>query len=109
MEKSIETSASSASLMSGVNDDVRPAQQTTGENMITIRLLMQGKEVGSIIGKKGDNIKSIRELSGARITISDGSTPERIVTIHSAVDNANKAFSMICKKFEDVCRLNYIK
>ncbi|CAF0739961.1 unnamed protein product [Brachionus calyciflorus] len=71
------------------------------ENYLTIRLLMQGKEVGSIIGKKGDNIKSIREQSGARITISDGSTPERIVTINSPVENANKAFTLICKKFED--------
>ncbi|RNA39048.1 poly(rC)-binding 3-like isoform X1 [Brachionus plicatilis] len=74
------------------------------ENFVTIRLLMQGKEVGSIIGKKGDNIKSIREQSGARITISDGSTPERIVTINSPVENANKAFSLICKKFEDDSR-----
>lgn len=28
---------------------------------LTIRLIMQGKEVGSIIGKKGDNIKKFRE------------------------------------------------
>ncbi|CAF4902550.1 unnamed protein product, partial [Rotaria socialis] len=31
------------------------------DNFLTIRLLMQGKEVGSIIGKRGDNIKAIRE------------------------------------------------
>lgn len=74
------------------------------ENFITVRLLMQGKEVGSIIGKKGDNIKTTREQSGARITISDGSTPERIVTINGVLENANKAFTMICKKFEDDLR-----
>lgn len=28
---------------------------------LTIRVIMQGKEVGSIIGKKGDNIKKFRE------------------------------------------------
>lgn len=82
------------------------------ENLLTTRLLMQGKEVGSIIGKKGENIKQIREQSGARITISDGSTPERIVTINSVVENSNKAFSMICKKFEDdlkqTCNANSI-
>jgi len=75
------------------------------ENLITVRLLMQGKEVGSIIGKKGDNIKSIREQSEARITISDGSTPERIVTINGVIENASKAFTMICKKFEDDLKL----
>ena len=56
----------------------------------------------SSFSQKGDNIKTTREQSGARITISDGSTPERIVTINGVVENVNKAFSMICKKFEDV-------
>ncbi|VDN41531.1 unnamed protein product [Gongylonema pulchrum] len=36
------------------------------------------QEVGSIIGKRGDHIKSIRDGSGAKINISDGSCPERI-------------------------------
>jgi hypothetical protein len=44
---------------------------------------------------------NVSKKSGARITISDGSTPERIVTIHSLIEMANKAFGMICKKFED--------
>ncbi|CAF1310340.1 unnamed protein product [Adineta steineri] len=71
------------------------------ENFLTIRLLMQGKEVGSIIGKRGDNIKAIREESGARINISDGTTPERIVTMVGTIDTLSKAFDMICQKFED--------
>lgn len=71
------------------------------ENFLTIRLLMQGKEVGSIIGKRGDNIKSIREESGARINISDGTTPERIVTMVGTIETLSKAFDMICQKFED--------
>ncbi|CAF0857418.1 unnamed protein product [Didymodactylos carnosus] len=62
---------------------------------------MQGKEVGSIIGKRGDNIKSIREESGARINISDGTTPERIVTMVGTIETLTKAFGMICQKFED--------
>ncbi|KAJ8922068.1 hypothetical protein NQ315_008709 [Exocentrus adspersus] len=48
---------------------------------LTIRLIMQGKEVGSIIGKKGEIVKRFREESGAKINISDGSCPERIVTV----------------------------
>jgi predicted RNA-binding protein YlqC (UPF0109 family) len=71
------------------------------DNFMNVRLLMQGKEVGSIIGKKGDNIKATREQSGSRIIISDGSTPERIVTLNGNIENVNKAFTMICKKFED--------
>ncbi|CAF1304219.1 unnamed protein product [Rotaria magnacalcarata] len=71
------------------------------DHFLTIRLLMQGKEVGSIIGKRGDNVKAIREESGARINISDGTTPERIVTMVGTIETLSKAFGMICQKFED--------
>uniref|UniRef100_A0A8C4E2C2 Poly(rC) binding protein 3 n=1 Tax=Dicentrarchus labrax TaxID=13489 RepID=A0A8C4E2C2_DICLA len=57
---------------------------------LTIRLLMHGKEVGSIIGK-----------SGARINISEGNCPERIVTITGPTDTIFKAFAMIAYKFEE--------
>ncbi|OUC48464.1 KH domain protein [Trichinella nativa] len=67
----------------------------------TIRLLMQGKEVGSIIGKKGDHIRTIRDESMAKINISDGTCPERIVTITGSVQAIDTAFKMICKKFEE--------
>lgn len=62
---------------------------------------MQGKEVGSIIGKKGDNIKRFREVSGARINVSDSSCPDRIVTLAGTIDEVYNAFSMICAKFEE--------
>jgi polyribonucleotide nucleotidyltransferase len=64
-------------------------------------MIMQGKEAGSIIGKKGDNVKKFREESGAKINISDSSCPERIVTVTGTTDQIFKAFNMICKKFED--------
>ncbi|KAM6088910.1 poly(rC)-binding protein 3-like isoform 3-T8 [Chlamydotis macqueenii] len=69
---------------------------------LTIRLLMHGKEVGSIIGKKGETVKKMREESGARINISEGSCPERIVTITGPTDAIFKAFSMIALKFEEL-------
>ncbi|KAK3799671.1 hypothetical protein RRG08_020406 [Elysia crispata] len=59
------------------------------------------REVGSIIGKKGDNIKKFREESGAKINISDGSCPERIVTVTGSTENIQRAFGFICKKFEE--------
>lgn len=68
---------------------------------LTLKLLMQGKEVGSIIGKKGDNIKRFREVSGAKINVSDSSCPDRIVTLSGTLDEVYSAFSMICSKFEE--------
>ncbi|CAL2035055.1 CBN-PES-4 protein [Caenorhabditis brenneri] len=79
----------------------RENSPSTASLVLTIRLLMQGKEVGSIIGKKGDQIKKIREESGAKINISDGSCPERIVTITGTLGVIGKAFNMVCNKFEE--------
>ncbi|XP_062137309.1 poly(rC)-binding protein 3 isoform X5 [Drosophila sulfurigaster albostrigata] len=70
---------------------------------LTIRLIMQGKEVGSIIGKKGEIVNRFREESGAKINISDGSCPERIVTVSGTTTAIFSAFTLITKKFEEWC------
>ncbi|XP_038077977.1 poly(rC)-binding protein 3-like isoform X1 [Patiria miniata] len=67
---------------------------------LTIRLIMQGKEVGSIIGKNGETVKKFRAESQARINISDCSCQERIVTISGSPESINVAFSLITNKFE---------
>uniref|UniRef100_A0A8C4JP07 K Homology domain-containing protein n=1 Tax=Dromaius novaehollandiae TaxID=8790 RepID=A0A8C4JP07_DRONO len=56
---------------------------------LTIRLLMHGK------------VKHFVLRYGARINISEGSCPERIVTITGPTDAIFKAFSMIALKFEE--------
>ncbi|XP_067884572.1 poly(rC)-binding protein 2-like isoform X4 [Heterodontus francisci] len=68
---------------------------------LTLRLLMHGKEVGSIIGKKGETVKKMREESGARINISEGNCPERIVTLSGPTSAIFKAFAMITHKLEE--------
>lgn len=67
---------------------------------ITLRFLVNGKEAGSIIGKKGDNVKKLREESGAKVSISDSSSIERIASVVGSSSQIVKAFSMICNKFE---------
>uniref|UniRef100_UPI00358DFA1F poly(rC)-binding protein 3-like isoform X6 n=1 Tax=Myxine glutinosa TaxID=7769 RepID=UPI00358DFA1F len=67
---------------------------------LTIRVLMHSKEVGSIIGKKGDYVKRIRDESGARINISDGN-PERIVTVTGATESIFVAFNLMTRKLEE--------
>ncbi|XP_053978026.1 poly(rC)-binding protein 3 isoform X3 [Hylaeus volcanicus] len=83
--------------------DSKPALNDDPSVTLTIRLIMQGKEVGSIIGKKGEIVKRFREESGAKINISDGSCPERIVTVTGPTNSIFKAFTLICKKFEEWC------
>lgn len=45
--------------------------------------------------------------SGARINISEGSSPERIVTITGATEAIFRTFAMIAQKFEEVCHNKY--
>ncbi|KAK2110743.1 Poly(rC)-binding protein 1 [Saguinus oedipus] len=62
---------------------------------------MHGKGVGSIIGKKGESVKRFREESGARINISEGNCPERIITVTGPTNAIFKAFAMIIDKLEE--------
>ena len=84
-----------------MSDIDKPLPADAPNVTLTIRMLMTGKEVGSIIGKGGEIINSIREDSGAKIHISDGSIPERIVTVTGPTESIFKSFSLICKKLED--------
>lgn len=78
-----------------------PSEMANGQVALGVRLLMQGKEAGSIIGKKGDNIRRFRETSGAKINVSDSSCPDRIVTLAGTLDEVHNALSMICYKLEE--------
>uniref|UniRef100_A0A8C4W8P8 Poly(rC) binding protein 4 n=1 Tax=Gopherus evgoodei TaxID=1825980 RepID=A0A8C4W8P8_9SAUR len=62
---------------------------------LTLRMLMNGKV------SKGETVKRIREQSSARITISEGSCPERITTITGSTDAVFRAVSMIAFKLEE--------
>uniref|UniRef100_A0A8C7F5S8 Poly(rC) binding protein 2 n=1 Tax=Oncorhynchus kisutch TaxID=8019 RepID=A0A8C7F5S8_ONCKI len=67
---------------------------------LTIRLLMHGK-VGMNRRWKGESVKKMREESGARINISEGNCPERIITLAGPTTAIFKAFSMIIEKLEE--------
>uniref|UniRef100_A0A8C4DVF0 Poly(rC) binding protein 4 n=1 Tax=Dicentrarchus labrax TaxID=13489 RepID=A0A8C4DVF0_DICLA len=51
--------------------------------------------------QKGETVKRIREESSARINISEGSCPERIITITGQTDCVFRAFTMITFKLEE--------
>uniref|UniRef100_A0A4W3JS78 K Homology domain-containing protein n=1 Tax=Callorhinchus milii TaxID=7868 RepID=A0A4W3JS78_CALMI len=67
---------------------------------LTLRLLMHGK-VPSSLTSKGETVKKMREESGARINISEGNCPERIVTLSGPTNAIFKAFAMITHKLEE--------
>ena len=72
---------------------------------LTLRCLTTGKEVGPIIGKGGEIIHAIREESGAKIHISDGSCPERVITV-TGTTHAIFKVDLRFKKINDFNHVN---
>lgn len=74
--------------MSEIDDDETPPATT-------IRALVSTKEAGVIIGKSGKNVKEIRELSGARVNISEmiPGAAERVLTVVGPLDAVAKVRS----------------
>ena len=83
----------------------------TPSGILTLRMIISGKDIGLIIGKGGETIKSLRGDSGAKIYINDGSClekkyirdescPERMITVEGTIDSIFKAYSLIYNKME---------
>uniref|UniRef100_G1THY8 K Homology domain-containing protein n=1 Tax=Oryctolagus cuniculus TaxID=9986 RepID=G1THY8_RABIT len=68
---------------------------------LTIRLLMHGREVGSVIGQKGESVKRMPEESGAGVSVSEGSCPERMTALAGPTRAIFKAFAAIIDKLEE--------
>ncbi|KAI8350606.1 hypothetical protein EDC96DRAFT_519371 [Choanephora cucurbitarum] len=70
-----------------------------GEN-VAIRSLVGTKDAGVIIGRGGKNVSNIRELSSARVTISEivPGAFERILTVTGPVNAVAKAYALISEK-----------
>jgi len=67
---------------------------------LSLRSLINSGHIGSLIGKGGKVIKSMKEESGANIYITNGQSMERIVIVKGSPDNVHKAYTRICKQLE---------
>lgn len=79
--------------------DYDPADGHYSDVVLTIRILM-GKEILPLIGEYGEVVRDLRNQSEATITITDSSTPERIVTVTGNINIIQKAFALITKILE---------
>ncbi|NWH77251.1 PCBP4 protein, partial [Piaya cayana] len=69
---------------------------------LTLRMLMHGKVTpGGGVGTARGSVMPSVGASSARITISEGSCPERITTITGSTDAVFRAVSMIAFKLEE--------
>ncbi|OZJ04718.1 hypothetical protein BZG36_01787 [Bifiguratus adelaidae] len=67
------------------------------QSTVSIRAVVNTKEAGIVIGKRGKNISEIRERSGARVTVSDivPGALDRILTATGTLEDVAQAFEMI--------------
>ncbi|KAK3986878.1 hypothetical protein QBC44DRAFT_247081 [Cladorrhinum sp. PSN332] len=86
---------------------VNASQSQTGQTndsrdetaWIHIRAIITSPEAATIIGKGGENVSKIRQMSGAKCTVSDyqKGAVERILTVSGVVDAVAKAFGLIIR------------
>ncbi|ORX56073.1 hypothetical protein BCR36DRAFT_581219 [Piromyces finnis] len=67
---------------------------------VSIRSMVTTKEAGVIIGREGKNVSKIREISGAKVTVSEhvSGTLDRIITVSGEIDKVVKAFYLLTKR-----------
>lgn len=74
----------------------------TWQHLPLVRMLVHNKLCGALIGKNGDNIKSIAGESGANFAVSSPANlpglHERVVKITGSVDNVVKAVGLVISK-----------
>ena len=77
-----------------------PVSLSSSTPHISIRLLVSHNLMGTVIGRKGHKIKTIQEISGARIAASKAILPqstERIVEVQGTPESVNRAIEEIAK------------
>ncbi|CAH1255584.1 HNRNPK [Branchiostoma lanceolatum] len=87
----------------------RPAEDEGGQSNkrarppppVDLRILLQSKNAGAIIGKGGLNIKRLRSEYKATVTVPDCTGPERILTISADLNTACACLLDIIPVLED--------
>ena len=76
-----------------------PANPQDETNHLYLRAIISSQEAATVIGKQGENVQQIRQLSGAKCTVSEYSRGqvERILTISGPVDSVAKAFGLVVR------------
>ena len=72
-------------------------QDETG--WLHLRAIISSEEAATVIGKGGENVTKIRQMAGAKCTVSEYSrgAVERILTVSGPVDAVAKAFGLIIR------------
>uniref|UniRef100_A0A674MH72 Heterogeneous nuclear ribonucleoprotein K n=1 Tax=Takifugu rubripes TaxID=31033 RepID=A0A674MH72_TAKRU len=71
------------------------------DEMVELRILLQSKNAGAVIGKGGKNIKALRTDYNASVSVPDSSGPERILSVNASIDTIGKILLKIIPTLEE--------
>ncbi|XP_030049523.1 heterogeneous nuclear ribonucleoprotein K isoform X2 [Microcaecilia unicolor] len=71
------------------------------DEMVELRILLQSKNAGAVIGKGGKNIKALRTDYNASVSVPDSSGPERILSISADIDTIGEILKKIIPTLEE--------
>ena len=65
------------------------------DEMVELRILLQSKNAGAVIGKGGKTIKALRTDYNASVSVPDSSGPERILSISADIETIGEILKKI--------------
>ncbi|XP_037548234.1 heterogeneous nuclear ribonucleoprotein K, like [Nematolebias whitei] len=71
------------------------------DEMVELRMLLQSKNAGAVIGKGGKNIKALRTDYNASVSVPDSSGPERILGVNASIDTIGDILLKIIPTLEE--------
>uniref|UniRef100_H3A9N4 Heterogeneous nuclear ribonucleoprotein K n=1 Tax=Latimeria chalumnae TaxID=7897 RepID=H3A9N4_LATCH len=71
------------------------------DEMVELRILLQSKNAGAVIGKGGKSIKALRTDYNASVSVPDSSGPERILSISADIETIGEILKKIIPTLEE--------
>lgn len=87
--------------MAEMSNESSPSKRSRSAGDVEIRLLIQSKTAGSIIGKGGSNISRLRSENPATITIPDCPGPERVLSINGPDSAVSKILEEVIAALDE--------
>ncbi|XP_062409643.1 protein prune homolog 2-like isoform X4 [Sardina pilchardus] len=118
METEIEQQEGETTFSNTDTNGKRPAEDMDEEQafkrsrntdeMVELRVLLQSKNAGAVIGKGGKNIKALRTDYNASVSVPDSSGPERILSVSADIETIGEILLKIIPTLEEYQHYNGI-
>ncbi|XP_077079937.1 heterogeneous nuclear ribonucleoprotein K isoform X2 [Siphateles boraxobius] len=82
-------------------DDMPHKRSRNSDDMVELRILLQSKNAGAVIGKGGKNIKALRTDYNATVSVPDSSGPERILSVSADIPTVAEILLKIIPTLEE--------